>query len=112
MALDFNSLLHGPVARIFGEQGQGAKALPLYTPPGGAAFEVDGVFDSAYVALELMDGTTSNTLENTFGAALSAFKVPPVQNGMITIPRLGNTYYVKDVQPDGHGWVLLKLIKK
>lgn len=111
MALDFNSLLHGPVARIFGEQGQGASALPLYTPPGGVAYEVDGVFDSAYVTVELLDGTTTNSLENTFGAALSAFQAVPVQNGKITIPRLGATYLVRDVQPDGHGWVLLKLGK-
>lgn len=109
MPLDFNALLHGPVARIFGEQGQGAKALPTYTPPGGTAYDVDGVFDSAYVTVELLDGSQTNSLENTFGAALSAFQATPVQNGKITIPRLGNSYLVRDVQPDGHGWVLLKL---
>ena len=111
MALDFDSLLHGPVARIFGEQGQGAQARPLYTPPGGVAYEVDGVFDAAYVTVDLLDGTTTSTLENTFGAALSAFQALPVQNGRITIPRLGATYLVREVQPDGHGWLLLKLIK-
>ncbi|MHA6236886.1 head-tail joining protein [Pseudomonas fluorescens group sp. PF-69] len=106
--LNFDALLHGPVSAIFGEQGQGAD-LPVYQPQVGAAYPVDGVFDQAYIEADLLSGVGANTVENLFGARLAAFKAAPVQNDAITIPRLGKTFLVRDVQPDGHGWVQLRL---
>lgn len=108
MALNFDALLHGPVAAIFGEQGQGA-ALPVYQPQTGAAYPVDGIFDDAYIEADLLSGIGANTVENVFGARLAAFAATPVQGDLITIPRVGKTFLVRDAQPDGHGWVQLRL---
>lgn len=108
MGLSFDQLLHGPVSAIFGEQGMGA-ALPVYQPQSGTPYTVDGVFDDAYSEPDLISGLPTNTVENTFGARLAAFAAIPVQGDAITIPRLGKSYLVRDVQPDGHGWVQLKL---
>ena len=108
MRIDFDQLLHGPVSQIFGEQGLGAE-LPVYTPLGGTAYTVDGVLDDAYADPDLMVGVSNNTVEYTFGARLSAFSPIPAQNDSITIPRVGKTFLVRDVRPDGHGWVQLKL---
>lgn len=108
MALSFDRLLHAPVSAIFGEQGQGAR-LPVYQPQSGAAYEVDGIFDDAYAEPDLLSGLPAASLENVFGARLGAFQATPMQGDSITIPRLGKSYLVRDVQPDGHGWVQLKL---
>jgi hypothetical protein len=106
--LSFDALLHGPVSAIFGEQGQGA-ALPIYQPKAGAAYPVDGIFDDAYAEPDLLSAIPTNTVENVFGARLAAFAAMPVQDDQITIPRVGKTFLVRDVQPDGHGWVQLRL---
>lgn len=106
--LNFDALLHGPVSAIFGEQGLGAE-LPTYQPQTGTAYPVDGIFDDAYVESDLLSGLPANTVENVFGARLAAFAAAPVQGDQITIPRVGKTYLVRDVQPDGHGWVQLRL---
>lgn len=108
MALSFDRLLHAPIAAIFGEAGQGA-ALPVYQPQTGASYTLDGVFDDAYAEPDLLSGLPASTLENVFGARLAAFQATPVQGDAITIPRLGKTYLVREVCPDGHGWVQLKL---
>ena len=108
MPLDFDQLLHGPVAATFGEPGLGA-TLPVYQPQSGSAYTVDGVFDDAYAEIDPISGLMATTVENTFGARLAAFQAVPVAGDAITIPRLGKTYLVRNVQPDGHGWVQLKL---
>jgi hypothetical protein len=51
----------------------------------------------------------ANTVENVFGARRAAFAAAPVPGDQITIPRVGKTNLVRDVQPDGHGWVQLRL---
>jgi len=106
--LDFDALLHGPVSAIFGERGRGAN-LPRYQPQVGAAYDVDGVFDDAYIEIDLVSGMPANTIENVFGARLAAFSPPPVAGDFIAIPRVGKTFLVFDVRPDGKGWVQLRL---
>jgi hypothetical protein len=108
LALDFDRLLHAPISAIFGESGHGAD-LPVYLPQSGAPYPVDGIFDNAYTEPDLISGLSPNTVENVFGASLAQFQAAPIQGDRITITRLGKTYLVRDVQPDGHGWLLLKL---
>jgi len=108
LVLDFDRLLHAPIAAIFGETGHGAD-LPVYYPQSGPSYTVDGIFDDAYSEPDLISGLPTNSVENVFGARLAAFQAAPVQGDRITITRLGKTYLVRDAQPDGHGWVQLKL---
>jgi hypothetical protein len=108
LPLDFDRLLHAPISAIFGESGHGAD-LPVYLPQTGPPYPVDGIFDDAYAEPDLVSGLATNTVENVFGARLALFQATPLQGDRITITRLGKTYLVRDVQPDGHGWVQLKL---
>lgn len=107
--LDFDALLHGPVRRAFGEGGQAA-LLPTYTPKSGAgAYPLDGVFDRAYVEVDLGDGAPTVSVENRFGAAAGDFRALPKKGDTLTIPRLGKTFMVRNAMPDGHGWIQLVL---
>ncbi len=107
--LDFERLLHRPVLAAFGEVGQGAK-VPTYTPFSGApGYSLDGVFDEAFETVDPLSGLPAATLEVVFGASLSSFRSPPVMNDQLFIPRTGTTYLVREVRPDGHGWVQLGL---
>lgn len=108
MPLDFDSLLHGPIASIFGETGQG-KGLPVYTPRGGTGYDVDGIFDDAYIDPEQISGLGATTTAIVFGARVAAFSAYPAQGDSLLIPRTGFTYTVVDVEPDGHGWLQLRL---
>jgi hypothetical protein len=110
--IDFDALVLGPVMGIFGEDL--AHGLPVYTPAGHAAFDLaDAVFDDAYSALMLQDGAPeTNTLEPVLGVRLALFPVPPAQNDEVYIPRVGITFIVRDVQPDGHGHAKLILMQR
>ena len=106
--IDFDALVLVPCMATFGED-----LKPLYTrAAGGAAFAVDGIFDDAFMALVLSaDGEPEiATIEPVLGVRLAQFSgVAPVQSDKVVIPRLGITYMVTSVEPDGKGWVFLKL---
>lgn len=78
-----------------------------YTPSVGAAVEVDGIFDAAYVRVDLEAGVSSS------GPAvfLSLADLPssPVTDTAATITVDAVTYRAHTVQPDGLGGVLLLL---
>lgn len=97
---------------VFGEDQK-----PLFRrAAGGAAFEVDGVFDDAFAALMVLgrDGDPQiATAEPVLGVRLAQFAgVDPVQDDEVTIPRLGRTFIVSSVEPDGKGWCFLRLMAK
>ena len=98
--IDWDREVLGPVMGIFGEDQR-----PLYTPPGGIPFYVDGaVFDEAYASVtELADGSTTTTVGPALGVRTVLFCDPPAQGGIVYVPRTGKTYVVRDVRPDGHG---------
>lgn len=111
MAIDWDAEVLGPTIAVFGED---ADKRPIYTASDAAPVEIDGVFDEAYREVDLIDnGVGANTVMPVLGVRLIQFVRPPRQNELITIPKVGKTYVIKDVRPDGHGWAKLMLgVKK
>ena len=52
--IDWDSLVLGPLENIFGEA-QHPEGPIMYYPVGRSAYPIDGVFDSAYREVELID---------------------------------------------------------
>lgn len=114
MALDLDALVNAPVVATFGRANTG-QAIPVYTPQGGSAFEIDGVFDAAWREFDLSSagrgsGFKFSTTRPVFACQLSNFPagVVPLQGDEVLIG--GDTYTVADVRDDGvSGWVVLVL---
>lgn len=107
--IDWDSLVLGPLETIFGE-GRRPEGRPMYYPAGRQAYPIDGVFDSAYREVELVDplvGVTST--QPVLGVRLSAFRQSPVQDDEVYIPSVSKRYLVMEVRPDSHGWAKLML---
>lgn len=104
--INWDAVVIGPLMRVFGEP-------VTYTPPGGAAFQITGVFDDAYLREMLFeDGSAgTNTVSAVLGVQLSQFSTPPVQNGSLTVASNGATYLVREVRPDSRGGAKLMLSK-
>lgn len=104
--IDWDAEVLGPVMSVFGEDN-----LPTYMPVSGPSFSLlDAVFDREYLLVVTNDDGSENTTRRpVLGVRLSLFAVPPVQNDKVTIPSVGLTYIVREVQPDGHGWAKLML---
>ena len=97
----------------YGAAGAALKATmgrtATYTASAGAAQSVIGIFDAAHVFVDFDgDGQISST-----GPALDVrildLIAPPVQGAAVTVA--GTAYEVLDVQPDGRGWSLLRLVE-
>lgn len=107
--IDWDSLVLGPLETIFGE-GEQPGGLPMFYPVGGSGYAIDGVFDSAYREVEMIDsmvGVTST--QPVLGVRLSIFLAPPGQDDEVYIPSVGKRYLVTEVRPDSHGWAKLML---
>lgn len=93
----------------------GEALQPTYTPRGGTAFQVDGVFDDGFRVVDMLeDKPPANTTSPVLGVRLVQFagKAPggmPAQGDKVFVPRVATTYVVKNVEPDSHGWALLRL---
>jgi hypothetical protein len=111
MAVDWDAMVLGPTIEVFGED---QDKRPIYTASDALPVEIDGVFDEAYREVDLVDtGTGANTVMPVLGVRLVQFVRPPRQGELITVPKVGKTYVIKDVRPDGHGWAKLMLgVKK
>ena len=107
--IDWDSLVLGPLENIFGEAQHPAGPIMFY-PVGRNAYPIDGVFDSAYREVELIDPMVdSNSTQPVLGVRLSIFRDEPAQDDEVYIPSSGKSYLVKDVRPDSHGWAKLML---
>lgn len=107
--IDWDSLVLGPLETIFGEGEQPAGKV-MFFPAVGAGYAIDGVFDSAYREVEMIDpmvGVTST--QPVLGVRLSVFVVPPEPDDQVFIPRVAKRYLVTEVRPDSHGWAKLML---
>lgn len=106
--LSFDSLIVGPCIAAFGENAQG-NVLPFYTPQGGAGFAIDGVFDDGWHEVDILRESPITSSAPSLGVQLSAFPagVMPQQGDAVTVR--GNTYAVREVRPDSHGWARLML---
>ena len=99
--IDWDAVLLGPVQEVFGE-------LVMYLPAVGSSFPITGVYDDAYRSVDLSGmGVTSDM--PVVGVRLAEFPSLPRQGDQLTVQRTGATFDVKEVQPDGHGWAMLKL---
>lgn len=100
--IDWDSKVLAPLENVFGE-------LVQFTPAAGAGFQVTGVFDEAYKEIDLAGGMGVTSVMPVLGVRLSQFPSPPLQGDQLTILRTAATYVVKEVRPDSHGSILLKL---
>ncbi|MBB3256867.1 hypothetical protein F4827_001712 [Paraburkholderia bannensis] len=106
MAVDWNGLVIGPLVGVFGE--------PVsYTPQGGEAFQITGVFDDAYLKEVLFEDATTGvtTVSACLGVQLSQFAVAPAQNDAMTVQSTGASYLVREVRVDSRGGARLLLSK-
>ncbi|MCO7569373.1 hypothetical protein NJH78_05255 [Pseudomonas chlororaphis] len=107
--IDWDSLVLGPLEEIFGEGGRPA-GKPMFYPAGAVPYEIDGVFDSAYREVELVDPLVPSTsTQPVLGVRLSSFRAPPMQDDQVFIPSVSKRYLVTEVRPDSHGWAKLML---
>lgn len=103
MTVDWDALVHGPVAAVFGEP-------VLYTPATGEPFTITGVFDEAYAEVQVIEGVPVSSVKPVLGVRLSDFGATPPDSGdTLTIIRTGTVYVVSNPNPDGHGWAKLTL---
>lgn len=103
MAIDWDAAVLGPCEAVFGEPA-------TYIPASGASYPITGVFDSAYKDVTLIDvGLDANAVQPVLGVRSALFMSKPVQGDQVRIPSVGKLYLVRDVRPDGHGWIKLML---
>lgn len=105
MPIDWNAVVIGPLIGVFGEP-------VVYTPfGGGAAFQISGVFDDAYLKEVLFEDASSavTTMSAVLGVQLSQFPSVPVQNDSLKVISTGSTYIVREVRTDSRGGAKLLL---
>lgn len=111
--IDWDSLVHGPVMRAFGEA-----ARVQYTPAGGPSITVDGIFDEGARPVRLVDDPDVNEVAPLLGVQLLQFPAgfdPRNAKGdtfVITRNGISTTYVVKDGKPDSHGWAQLEATRQ
>lgn len=81
-----------------------------YTPPGGEAAPVDGIFDNAYVFVAEGEAGVASVGPAVFFRLADLPSDPEDEDGTIVTIN-GATYSVKRVKPDGQGGVVLALWK-
>ncbi|CAB3779389.1 hypothetical protein LMG28688_00826 [Paraburkholderia caffeinitolerans] len=102
--IDFDALVNGPAATAFGE--------PLtYQPASGSAYPITGVFAEPYRRQEFDGDGAAHwvTVAPSVGLQQSQLKAPVAKNDRITRTKTGETYLVIEPQPNGIGWLNLKL---
>lgn len=102
MALDLAGLTR-PCLDVFGEP-------VVYAPAAGGSIAVNGIFDEAYREVTAAgDGSAVTSESPVLGVQLGDFPAVPLQDDQLTVTRTGETFAVKEVRPDSHGWALLML---
>lgn len=86
-----------------------------YTPQGGQAFPLDVLYDESWASLTITASRHGgvvpvSTTKPCLGARLPDFPTGVLpQQGDALVRANGEAYEVADVNPDGFGWVYLKL---
>ncbi len=78
-----------------------------YTPRGGVAFPLTGIFDAAYQLVSLGGDVEIDAVGPVLGVRLADFATPPAHGDGVVIA--GTSYVVRSVQPDGQGGARLVL---
>jgi hypothetical protein len=91
--------MNGVVMQTFGEVER-----VLFMPANGdTPYEVDGVFDEAFLDLSIVDGAQVATVQPRLGIQLSQFTTVPAQDDQLQIVRTGLVYVVREARLDGWG---------
>jgi hypothetical protein len=110
MAIDWDRKVVGPCVSVFGRGDRGNPTpIPYVSTVDGSEFFINGVFDEAYTEVSLMGVDPVATVMPVLGVQLSSFPrgIQPQQDDMLIIGR--NRFTVGNIEPDSHGWALLKL---
>ncbi|WP_321810075.1 hypothetical protein [Burkholderia sp. BCC1985] len=104
MPINWDALVIGPLQGVFGEQ-------VTYLPATGGSFEIRGVYDKAYFAVNVETGSMVSTSQPTLGIQLSQFPatVQPRQGDQLIVKSTGEQWVVREVHPDGRGGARLML---
>lgn len=97
--------LNSTVVATFGEVALG-NPVPVWTPQGGAATPIDGVFDEPFTAVGVGAGVPLETTEPTLGVQASA--VPGIRRGDAIALR-GRSFRVVRLEADALGMLTLAL---
>lgn len=100
---DLVALTQGATRGVFAEE-------CTYAPPGGSPVLISGEFDAAALQVELSDGVAVQTV----GPRLSVRLVDlPTENAAVgaTVNVRNVAYTVSEIEPDGHGLALLRLVR-
>jgi len=103
MPIDWDKAVIGPLNAVFGEP------VAYTTAAGASVTGISGVFDAAYSDINLSDPLGTTTIKPVLGVQLSQFLALPAQDDLVQIPSVNNTYVVREVRLDGHGWAKLML---
>ncbi|WP_434663469.1 hypothetical protein P5W99_24425 [Paraburkholderia sp. A3BS-1L] len=104
MPIDWNAAVIGPLQGVFGE--------PVsYTSILGASFQITGVYDKAFFAVNVETGSLVSTSQPTLGVQLSQFpsNYLPQQGDQALIIGTGEQWEVREVHSDGKGGARLML---
>jgi hypothetical protein len=103
--VDWDVLVLGPLNGVYGEP-------VTYTPVAGAPFDISGVFDEAYAAVDLGAEPSVISARPVLGVRLSecpsGYDPENAQGDHFTVQRTGVTYVVKAGKTDGHGHARLE----
>lgn len=91
--------VNGVAMKVFGE-----RERVLYMPVSGTEpYEIDGIFDEAFLELSIVDGAQVATVQPRLGIQQSQFASAPVQDDQLQIIRTGLVYVVREARLDGWG---------
>ena len=79
----------------------------VYWPAEAPSFEIQGVFDAAFISVDPSSGVTIQSTTPRLGVRLSAFQNEPAEGDRVEIR--GQVYDVSEYQPDGQGGAVLIL---
>ncbi|MFX1675204.1 hypothetical protein PWR63_23640 [Paraburkholderia sp. A2WS-5] len=104
MPVNWDAEVIGPLMGVFGEP-------VTYTSLSGATFQISGVYDKAFFAVNVETGSLVSTSQPTLGVQLSQFQsnVPPQQGDQLLIIGTGEQWEVREVHIDGRGGARLML---
>jgi len=103
MAIDWDKHVLAPLEQVFAEPAE-------YIPQVGDAYAIEGVFDSAYKDVDLIDPQVdATTTKPVIGVRRAVLRAEPVQGDRVRIPSVSTLFLVREVRPDGHGSVKLML---
>jgi hypothetical protein len=106
--VDWDNLVIGPVAQVFGTTTPAGAPGVVYRPQNGTAFPLaSAIFEEGFAVVQGPGYQPVSTQQPTLGVRLSLFAALPAQGDTFTVLASGQTYIVNDVQPDGLGWAKL-----